>query len=367
MKRAAVSVALLVILAVARPFGQQAPVFNRYEVLSVLEVYLESLRQQTGIPGMSAAVVRDGSILWERGFGLQNVAARVPATPDTPYMLGDASGLLTSVLLLQCFEQRRLDLDLPVRRYGVTVPDTADATVRQILSHTSTEGPGGTFAYNPERFGQLATVLESCVPQPYRKSVAHRVLNRLAMIDSVPGTDLSNENLELPEGLFDASDLERYRRVLGRIAIPYRVDSKLRAERVPVPIMPASAIGGLVTTVRDLARFEGAIVPVPDSELRPGLLSQPTLDVAWSPATMRSGLAAPTGLGWFVQMHRGQRVVWHFGNVPNAYSSLVLRVPAYDLTFILLANSDRLTAPYQLQQGDVTKSLFATLFLRLFT
>jgi CubicO group peptidase (beta-lactamase class C family) len=367
MKRAVIASALVVILGATHLIGQQAPAFNRYEVLSVLEVYLESMRQQAGIPGMSAAIVRDGTILWERGFGFQDVARRVPATADTPYLIGEASGTLASVLLLQCVEQRRIDLDQPLRRYGVTVPETSDATLRQVLSHTSTEGPGGTFLYTPERFGQLTTVMEYCAPQPYRKSVSHRVLNRLAMIDSVPGTDLSDPDLELPEGLFSASELERYRRTLQRIALPYRVDSKGRSTPSTLPIVPMNAIGGLVTTVRDLARLEGAMVPVPESELRPGLLLQDTLDVAWHPATNRSGLPAQMGLGWFVQSYRGQRVVWHFSNVPNAYSSLVLRVPAYDLTFILLANSDRLTAPYQLQQGDVTKSLFATLFLRLFT
>jgi CubicO group peptidase (beta-lactamase class C family) len=367
MKRAVIASALVVILGATHLIGQQAPAFNRYEVLSVLEVYLESMRRQAGIPGMSAAIVRDGTILWERGFGFQDVAGRVPATADTPYLIGEASGTLASVLLLQCVEQRRIDLDQPLRRYGVTVPETSEATLRQILSHTSTEGPNGTFAYNAERFGQLPTVMEYCAPQPYRKSVSHRVLNRLAMIDSVPGTDLSDPDLELPEGLFSASELERYRRTLQRIALPYRVDGKGRAERTTLPIVTMNSLGGLVTTVRDLARLEGAMLPVPDSELKPGLLLQETLDVAWHPATNRTGLAAPMGLGWFVQWYRGQRVVWHFSNVPNAYSSLVLRVPAYDLTFILLANSDRLTAPYQLQQGDVTKSLFATLFLRLFT
>jgi hypothetical protein len=40
-------------------------------------------------------------------------------------------------------------------------------------------------------------------------------------------------------------------------------------------------------------------------------------------------------------------------------------VPARRLTFILLANSDGLTSSFQLQAGDVTRSLFATLFLRL--
>ena len=367
LKKAAAAVILFVLFVSSRPAAQQQqPAFNRFEVLSVFEGYLEALRQQAAVPGMSAAIVRGGAVLWERGFGYANSASRIPATPDTPYLVGDLSGTIAAVLSLQCVEQRRLELDQPVRQYGVTGPE-GDLTLRQILSHTATEGPGGTFAYNPERFGLTTPLMEYCAPQPYRKSVAHRVLNRLAMIDSVPGTDLANPDLELPEGLFDAADLDRYRRVLGRIAVPYRVDSKGRAERTTLLPIGMSATNGLVTTVRDLARFEGAIVPVPDSEVVSSLLLQTTLDAAWTPAATRSGQAAPMGLGWFVQQHRGQKVVWHFGSVPNAYSSLMVRLPAYDLTFILLANSDRLSSPLQLQQGDVNKSLFATLFLRLFT
>ena len=367
LKKAVAAVALFLVVTAAGPAAQQqVPAFNRYEVLSVLEVYLESLRQQSAIPGMSAAIVRGGVILWERGFGYANVAGRVPATADTPYLVGDVSSTIATVLLLRCVEERRLELDQPVRRYGLSYAEP-EVTLRQVLSHTSSEGPGGTFAYSPERFAQVSTAVEYCAPQPYRKSVAHRVLNRLAMVDSVPGTDLVNPDLELPEGLFDPADLDRYRRVLQRLALPYRVDSKGRAERTTLPPAGITAGAGLVTTVRDLAKFEGAIVPVPDSEIQTGLLLQETLDVAWTPASNRAGLAAPMGLGWFVQQYRGQRVVWHFGHVPNAYSSLVIRVPAYDLTFILLANSDRLTGPYQLQQGDVTKSPFAALLLRLFT
>ena len=74
----------------------------------------------------------------------------------------------------------------------------------------------------------------------------------------------------------------------------------------------------------------------------------------------------PTGLGWFVQNYNGLKVVWQFGNTPGAYSSLILKVPDRHLTLILLANSDGLSAPFQLQDGDVTSSLFARTFLRLF-
>ena len=366
MRRSGAALALLGILAVASPSAQQPPVFNRFELFSVLEVYLESLRQQAGIPGMSAAVVKDGKILWDRGFGFQDLSARIRATPDTPYVVGDMSGTLAAVLLLQCVEQRHLTLDDPVRRYDPAQSDP-DVTLRQLLSHTSTDGFGGVFQYNPERYASLTSLTERCVPQPYRKSVAHRVLKALGMRDSVPGTDLQDRELQLPEGFFTENEIEDYRRVLQKTALPYRVDSRARAERTPFPQIPMSATGGLVTTVRDIAKFEGSIAPFPDPDIRPSLLLEPTLDVAWQPSVNRAGMPVPMGLGWFVQTYRGQRVVWHFGNVPNAYSSLLIRLPAYDLTFILLANSDRLSAPYHLHQGDVSKSVFAAIFLRLFT
>ena len=54
--------------------------------------------------------------VWEKGFGFQNVATRERATPDTPYLVGDMSGTLAAVLLLQCVEQRRLGLDDPFER-----------------------------------------------------------------------------------------------------------------------------------------------------------------------------------------------------------------------------------------------------------
>jgi CubicO group peptidase (beta-lactamase class C family) len=337
-------------------------VHARQSQLSVLtsspfESYLESLRSQAGIPGMSAALVEDGQIVWERGFGFQNLEARVRATPDTPYPVADISQTLSSVLVLQCIEERRMSIDDPIRRYGGEVPDPA-ATLRQVLSHTSA-GAGESFRYDPERYTQLTPVVERCVPQPYRKTVAVNVLERLAMKDSVPGRDLIDANV-LTERLFADTILERYRNVLERIAVPYKVDNKKRATRTELSPEGINAATGLVTTVRDFARFDAAI----DEAV---LLRAETLEVAWSPDTTDLGTAIPTGLGWFVQTYRGERVVWHFGLIANGYSSLVVKLPSRHTTFILFANSDGLSSPFQLDAGDVTRSLFATLFLRLYT
>ena len=356
--RFVLSAVAVLLTAGAAPSAQPPPLLPPGTAFQTLETYLESMRQQAGIPGMSAAVVFDESIVWERGFGYQNLASRIPATPDTPYLVGDMTGAVAAVLLLECVEQRRVGLDEPFERYGLTSPEP-DATLRRLLSHEAPAGAKDPFEYNPDRFAQLTPLMEWCAPQPYRKSVSHRILNRLAMQDSVPGTDLQNPDLPLPDGLYDPDELDRYRRVLDRIAVPYKVSGRNRAERADLPIISMTAAAGLVSTVRDLARLDAAL----DADV---LLQQETLDVAWNPATSAGGTPLPMGLGWFVQSYRGERVVWHFGYVPGAYSSLMLKMPGRHLTFILLANSDGLSAPFQLSQGDVTRSLFAALFLRLF-
>jgi CubicO group peptidase (beta-lactamase class C family) len=355
MSRRLAATFVVLVLALAGAQARQDPV-PRLLASPPFEAYLEPLRQQGGIPGLSAVILLDGEVAWERGFGFQNVEARIRATPDTPYVLADLSQTIAAVLLLQCVETRRLELDEPVRRYGLSFPEPG-VTMRHLLSHTSAGVPGSIFRYDPERFAQLTELVTACIPQPYRKSVSHRILEHLAMTDSVPGRDLQDPTA-VPEGLYDPAHLERYRRVLERLAVPYKVDKRNRTTRNDLPAEGITAASGLVSTARDLARFDRAL----DSSL----LLESTRDLAWTNAAASDFSNVPMGLGWFVQYYRGERIVWHFGLVPNAYSSLILKVPSRKLTVILLANSDGLSAPFQLSSGDVTRSVFASLFLRLF-
>jgi CubicO group peptidase (beta-lactamase class C family) len=128
-----------------------------------------------------------------------------------------------------------------------------------------------------------------------------------------------------------------------------------------IPAETLTAATGMVSTVRDLARLDAALEAGTDPMLR-----QETRLAAWTNNVGRDRLPLPTGLGWFVQRYNGELVVWQFGQITNGYSSLMVKLPARRLTLILLANSDGLTASFDLQSGDVLKSLFAVLFLRLF-
>src|SRR5262245_66365132 len=72
---------------------------------SLFERYLEPLRVQAGIPGMSAAIVQDGQIVWEAGFGLSDVESNTRARPDTPYNVADLTETFTTLMLAQCAQR----------------------------------------------------------------------------------------------------------------------------------------------------------------------------------------------------------------------------------------------------------------------
>lgn len=325
---------------------------DRERRITVFTRYLDSLRVQAGIPGLSAAITANGRIMWEGGLGFADLEARAAAAPQTPYPIASITKTATSTLLMQCVEEGRLNLDAPIRSYTTGVPD-ANATVRQVLAMASDAPSGSTYRYDGDRFVALTAVVEACTGLSYRVALARRILDRLGMFDSVPGHDL--EATDSASAAFDVATLTRYRAVLARIAKPYAVrDNRPNASEYPPKGINAAA--GLVSTVRDLARYDAAI----DEHV---LMSSSTQLVAWTPFRLASGRDSPYALGWFVQSTVAGRAVWHYGQWPT-FSSLILKLPDRGVTLILLANSDGLSSRFPLAAGDVTASPFAGAFIQ---
>lgn len=362
MRRAvpALLVAALV-LASGSLSGQSSFVTTRFETS------LDSLRRQAGIPGLSAAVVLGEEIIWEQVFGLADVERGIPVTPDTPFYLADVTQPFTATLLLECVQEGRLRLEQPVHALAAQ-PEVPAGTVGEVLSHWI-EVPGApVFRYSPARFAALTSVVEGCSGDTYRRWLFQRVIGRFAMAHTVPGLDYPTVPPgEVPE--FLPEELAKFGGLLEQMARPYRIDRRGRPTLSSVTPGRMNAALGLVSSTRDLWRFDAA--------LNSGaLLSDETLARAWAPPFAGPFSPAPVpvntsssprmGLGWFVQQYQGELLVWHFGYAPDASSALLLKLPRRQLTFILLANSDGLSAGYSLAAGDVTKSPFARLFLSIF-
>jgi CubicO group peptidase (beta-lactamase class C family) len=348
------SAAVVVLLLAGAPVRAQDPIdgllYGRFQD------YLESLRAQAGIPGLSAAIVGRDAVLWEAAFGRQDLERLIATRTDTPFHLDGLTQVFTASLVLRCAEEGRLSLDNTIGQYVSSSP-YADVTLRQALSHTSGPADNLVFDYRPERLAPLAAVVRSCASDSFRETVGN-LFDRLAMRESVPGPDASR--LKPPaEGIPSPAVATRYADVLERLAVPYAVDRQGRASPASYSATTLTPAEGLVSTVRDFANFDLALK-------RDVLLRARTLALAWQAPVAQDGRALPHGLGWFVQTHDGEPVVWQFGAGEDGSSSLVVTLPGPGLTLILLANSNGLVKSFPLEEGDVAASPFGKVFLGLF-
>jgi CubicO group peptidase (beta-lactamase class C family) len=315
--------------------------------------YLEALRIQAGIPGLAAAIVGYTDPPWERAFGKQDLERSIATRTDTPFEIDGLAEVLSSAIVLRCVEEGQLSLD---DRIGKFWPGSADAqiTIRQALSHTSADQ---VYRYRPDRVEALAPAIAACTGNTFVETLARR-LAYLRMPDSVPGLDVVQQ-APSSTGTLTSSVLDKYRAVLSRLAAPYSVDSRGVATLSRYASTTVTPVRGLVSSVPDLEQFVIG--------LRQGLLpGLETLAQAWQPAIGADGQRLPHGLGWFVQSYNGVTIVWQFGVSQGASSSLIVTVPGRGITLILLANSDGLSAPFALANGDLTASPFGRLFLGLF-
>lgn len=284
---------------------------------------IETTREALHIPALSVAVVRDGELVFARGFG--------DATEHTVYPIGSITKTFTATLMQQLAEEGRLDLDAEVRGF-VDWEVAPGIRVRHVLSHTSEDVPGTRFAYS-SRFNWLDNVVEAATKESFRTLMTKRVLEPA----NLQHTYLGEER-------------DGYAETLPNLALPHRVENG-KAVRSTYPPMALHSSSGIASTVTDLARYSIAL-----DEGR--LLAPAALERMWAP---RDGF--PYASGWYSQTVAGERVVWHTSWWPDAYSGLLVKVPSRKLALVLLANNDRLVSP---QRGASNVLLYpiANAFLR---
>ena len=89
-------------------------------------------------PGCALAVMKDGRILYKRGYGMADLEHNVPITPSTVFHVASMSKQFTAASILMLAQDGKLSLDDPVRKYIPELPDFGTlVTIRQLIHHTS--------------------------------------------------------------------------------------------------------------------------------------------------------------------------------------------------------------------------------------
>ena len=295
------------------------------------------LRKRYNIPSLSVGIVNEQKVVWKKGFGYSDVENKIEPDENTVYQLASITKTFGSIILMQLVEEGKVSLDDPIGKYGIDLGarwgSDERIKVKHLLTHTAMGNtwnnfkPGYTFRYNGNWYNQLKQVIEKASGQPFGELLMKNIISPLNLKNTVPSTDDSIN--------FKLTGYDR-KTFLSNVAKPYDWQKK---RLVPVQFEygfgPAA---GIMSSVSDLAVYSVAI-----DEGR--LLKPETWKQTFTPFISPKGKTFQYGLGWFVKNYNGLKTVWHTGWW-TGYSTLLVKIPERDLTFIILANSQDLSRPF---------------------
>ena len=153
-----------------------------------LETFIRERLKTENVPGLSVAVVKGDRVVWERGFGLADLATSTPATPATSYLWFSMTKIATATAVMRLAEEGKLDLDAPADEYYPgfkVVSQPAPVSVRHLLGHSS-----GLANPAPIRW-----VYPAASPVPDRRAFVERLLGKHRRLKFAPGEHASYSNL----------------------------------------------------------------------------------------------------------------------------------------------------------------------------
>ncbi|MEZ5040764.1 MAG: serine hydrolase domain-containing protein [Saprospiraceae bacterium] len=89
-------------------------------------------------PGCAVAVIKDGNIIYKKGYGMADLEHDIPIRPESVFYIGSVSKQFVAACMLLLDEQGKIDLDADVRTYIPEFPDYGyPITIRNLIHHTS--------------------------------------------------------------------------------------------------------------------------------------------------------------------------------------------------------------------------------------
>jgi CubicO group peptidase (beta-lactamase class C family) len=324
------------------------------EVSSVIDALVGERIDAEG-PGVALAVVRDGEVVHEKGYGLANLEWHLPVTTKTVFGLGSTTKPFTATAILLLEAEGKLRLDDPITQHISNLPVRYEPiTVRHLLTHTSGIP---NYVTRPGFWEREATI--------DRTSEELVALFKDLPLDFVPGTDYSYSNsaysllghlierlsgtaydefvknhVFAPLGMRDSCYLW-HERLIPRRANGYaRTDQGYQNARYISPTL-LSAGGGLASTLDDMLRWDRALREHQTLDEHWAVAERPynaaTMARMQTPVRLVGRQQRGYGLGWGLSTYRGRSVVHHAGGVPG-YSSFYGRFVEDGLSIIMLSN-----------------------------
>ncbi|MFV1988374.1 MAG: serine hydrolase domain-containing protein [Gemmatimonadota bacterium] len=315
-----------------------------------IDAYLGAQVEANGIPGLTAAVVKDGEVVYEGAFGVRRLGGGEDLTPDHVFHFASVSKPFVATAIVQLVEQGKLRLDDRVTEhlpyFRLADDRYRSITIRQMLNHTSgmvdvrdyewdspqydegaaerfvremaTDGmlwaPGGGWRYSNKAFDALGDVIAKVSGVSFEEYVQTHILDPIGM----------------QESSFLYPEIDEDLRTSGHVGTPARPSDVYPYNRRHAP---SSTLNSSVSQM-----VNWMLVNLGRGELNGRrILARESYDLLWTPTTDTSTEGVQVGLSWFLSDYKGHSVVSHSGG-DTGFRSHIRLLPDDGIGVVIASN-----------------------------
>ncbi|WP_316571421.1 serine hydrolase domain-containing protein [Neobacillus sp. YIM B06451] len=333
---------------------QAAESFNTEDIDEFVTAYID----RNGLPGASIVVVKDGELVYEKGYGHDSKGN--PITEKSLMRIGSASKSFTAFAVLQLVDEGKIQLDAPVINYLPEVklndPRWKDVTIRQVLSHTSgipnptivppastlkagvervndwklQSNPGEKYYYSNANYWILAFLVEKVSGMEFSQYLKQKVFSPLGMNDSLTTVNTGDFVKGLPKGHVTAYGT----------AMPW---TELEAMN--------TGAGSIISTASDMGKWLSMQTNEGKTETGEQLLSKKLLEESYSPQLG----SKKYGLGWELSSPDVKPTRISHSGVETTYQTQQDIIPSSGYAVAVLLNSftPTLEHAYEISSGII--------------
>jgi CubicO group peptidase (beta-lactamase class C family) len=351
------------------------PVALARQSLAGYDSFVNQAIKDWEVPGVAIAIVKNGEVILTGGFGMRDVAGKLPVTSSTLFAIGSCTKAFTTFVMGTLVDEGKLDWDKPVRTYApeIQLYDRAASellTPRDLVTHRSglprhdlvwynatlsrkeivrrlpylepSEPIRSKFQYNNIMFMTAGYVVDSLTGMPWEEAVRKRIFEPLTMT----GSNFSVKDSQMTADFAKPYD-DRDDRI---VEIPFR------------DITNAGPAGSINSSVTDMARW--LIVNSQKGKIggRQLISSAVLADIHTPHMTTGAPQERPEigpagyGLGWGVDDYRGHRRAVHGGGI-DGFSAMTTIYPQDGVGMVVLSNMNGTRLPEMLSRHAADRIL----------
>ncbi len=329
--------------------AQKQPDFKK------LDAYIANAMSQLDQPGLAVGIVKDGTLVWSKGYGKLDLAKPDPVTANSLFYCASMSKAFTACAVGLLVDDGKLDWNDPVRKHlpEFTTPDayvTDHFLVKDLLCHRSGwitfDGDLLWYGTNYDQKEILERHGNEPMTLPFRDEFGYSNLMFIAAAQLVERVSGMTWDQFITTRIFTPLGMDRSRvetadlASMTDVALPHV--RKGQDPSTPQKSMPYQALQGadgacgVISTVTDLAKWDAMWANEGAVNGKPFITPQTFSTITTSHLAMGSEGA---GLGWFIEQNNGNQVITHSGGMPGFVLNHAV-VPEKDLAVIALGNGE---------------------------